>query len=49
MKFGLFGINMNTCSNPDVAARVAQAAEAASREALATSAEESRMDDTGRG
>src|SRR5947207_11674845 len=29
MKFALFGINMGVCSNPDTAARVAQAAEAA--------------------
>ena len=36
MKFGLFGINMNVCSNPDVAARVAQAAEAAGFESLWT-------------
>src|SRR5262245_64620719 len=36
MKFGLFGINMNICSNPDVAARVARAAEAAGFESLWT-------------
>jgi probable F420-dependent oxidoreductase len=36
MKFGLFGINMNTCSNPEVAARVAQAAEAAGFESVWT-------------
>ncbi len=29
MKFGLFGINFGGCANPEVAARVAQAAEAA--------------------
>ena len=29
MKFGLFGINFGPCANPEVAARVAQAAEAA--------------------
>ena len=31
MKFGLFGINMGACSNPDTATRIAQAAEAAGR------------------
>jgi probable F420-dependent oxidoreductase len=36
MKFGLFGINMNICSNPDVAAQVAQAAEAAGFESVWT-------------
>jgi probable F420-dependent oxidoreductase len=36
MKFGLFGINMSICSNPDVAARVARAAEAAGFESLWT-------------
>jgi probable F420-dependent oxidoreductase len=36
MKFGLFGINMNVCSDPDVAARVAQAAEAAGFESVWT-------------
>src|SRR5712691_9683559 len=36
MKFGLFGINMNICSDPNVAARVAQAAEAAGFESLWT-------------
>jgi probable F420-dependent oxidoreductase len=36
MKFGLFGINMNVCSNPNVAARVAQAAEAAGFESVWT-------------
>jgi len=36
MKFGLFGINMGACSNPDAAARVAQAAEAAGFESLWT-------------
>lgn len=36
MKFGLFGINMNVCSNPDAAARVAQAAEAAGFESVWT-------------
>jgi len=36
MKFGLFGINMNVCSNPEVAARVAKAAEAAGFESVWT-------------
>lgn len=36
MKFGLFGINMNVCSNPDIAARVAKAAEAAGFESVWT-------------
>ena len=36
MKFGLFGINMSICSNPDVAARVARAAEAAGFESVWT-------------
>ncbi len=36
MKFGLFGINMSICSNPDVAVRVAQAAEAAGFESVWT-------------
>src|SRR5258706_6958421 len=36
MKFGLFGINMNVCSNPDAAARVAQAEEAAGFESVWT-------------
>jgi probable F420-dependent oxidoreductase len=36
MKFGLFGINMNVCSNPEIAARVAQAAEAAGFESVWT-------------
>lgn len=36
MKFGFFGINMNVCSNPEVAARVAQAAEAAGFESVWT-------------
>ncbi|HXG21441.1 MAG TPA: LLM class F420-dependent oxidoreductase [Methylomirabilota bacterium] len=36
MKWGLFGINMNVCTHPDVAARVAQAAEAAGFESLWT-------------
>src|SRR3989442_14279536 len=36
MKFGLFGINMGACSNPDTAARVAQAAEAAGFESVWT-------------
>lgn len=36
MKFGLFGINMGICSNPDTAARVAQAAEAAGFESVWT-------------
>lgn len=36
MKFGLFGINMSVCSNPDTAARVAQAAEAAGFESVWT-------------
>lgn len=36
MKFGLFGINMNVCSNPEAAARVAKAAEAAGFESLWT-------------
>ncbi|HEV8716636.1 MAG TPA: LLM class F420-dependent oxidoreductase [Candidatus Binatia bacterium] len=36
MKFGLFGINMGVCSTPDVAARVAQAAEAAGFESVWT-------------
>lgn len=36
MKLGFFGINMNACSNPDVAARVARAAEAAGFESLWT-------------
>src|SRR5713101_7922625 len=34
MKFGLFGINMSICSSPDVAARVARAAEAAGFESV---------------
>lgn len=36
MKFGLFGINMNVCSNPEAAARVAKAAEAAGFESVWT-------------
>jgi probable F420-dependent oxidoreductase len=36
MKWGLFGINMNVCSNPEVAARVAKAAEAAGFESVWT-------------
>lgn len=36
MKFGLFGINMNVCSNPEAAARVAQAAEAGGFESVWT-------------
>ncbi len=36
MKFGLFGINMNVCSNPDIAARVAKAAETAGFESVWT-------------
>lgn len=36
MKFGFFGINMNVCSNPEAAARVAQAAEAAGFESVWT-------------
>jgi probable F420-dependent oxidoreductase len=36
MKFGLFGINMNVCSNPEIAARVAKAAEAAGFESVWT-------------
>lgn len=36
MKFGLFGINMNVCSNPTVAARVAKATEAAGFESVWT-------------
>jgi len=36
MKFGFFGINMNACSEPDTALRVAQAAEAAGFESLWT-------------
>jgi probable F420-dependent oxidoreductase len=36
MKFGLFGINMNVCTHPNVAARVAQAAEAAGFESVWT-------------
>src|SRR5713101_9186079 len=36
MKFGLFGINMSICSSPDVAARVARAAEAAGFESVWT-------------
>lgn len=36
MKLGLFGINMNACSDPDTAQRVAQAAEAAGFESLWT-------------
>jgi probable F420-dependent oxidoreductase len=36
MKFGLFGINMNVCSNPETAARVAQAAESAGFESVWT-------------
>ncbi len=36
MKLGLFGINMNACSQPDVLAQVAQAAEAAGFESLWT-------------
>ena len=34
MKLGLFGINMGPCSTPEVAARVAQAAEAAGFESV---------------
>ena len=34
MKFGLYGINMGPCNVPAVAARVAQAAEAAGFESL---------------
>ena len=34
MKFGLYGINMGPCSVPAVAARVAQAAEAAGFDSL---------------
>jgi len=36
MKFGLFSMNMDTCSEPEVAARVARAAEAAGFESLWT-------------
>ena len=36
MKLGLFGINMNACSDPDTSLRVAQAAEAAGFESLWT-------------
>ncbi len=36
MKLGLFGINMNACSKPDTAKRVAQAAEAAGFESVWT-------------
>ena len=36
MKYGFFGINMNACSEPDTALRVAQAAEAAGFESLWT-------------
>jgi probable F420-dependent oxidoreductase len=36
MKFGLFGINMGACSNPESATRVAQAAEAAGFESVWT-------------
>jgi probable F420-dependent oxidoreductase len=36
MKYGLFGINMNVCSNPEVAVRVAKAAEAAGFESVWT-------------
>jgi probable F420-dependent oxidoreductase len=36
MKFGLFGINVGVCANPDVAGRVAQAAEAAGFESVWT-------------
>ena len=36
MKFGLFGINMNVCSDPDVAARIAKAAEGAGFESVWT-------------
>lgn len=36
MNFGFFGINMNACSNPDTAMRVAQAAEAAGFESVWT-------------
>jgi len=36
MKLGLFGINMNICSSPDVAARVTKAAEAAGFESVWT-------------
>jgi probable F420-dependent oxidoreductase len=36
MKFGFFGINMNACSEPDTALRVAQAAEAVGFESLWT-------------
>ncbi|MBM4257020.1 MAG: TIGR03619 family F420-dependent LLM class oxidoreductase [Deltaproteobacteria bacterium] len=36
MKVGLFGINMNVCSDPDVAARVARAAENAGFESVWT-------------
>jgi len=36
MKFGLFGINMNVCSDPNVAARIAKAAEGAGFESVWT-------------
>lgn len=36
MKFGLFGINVGACAQPDVASRVAQAAEAAGFESVWT-------------
>ena len=36
MKLGLFGINMNACSDPDTVAKVAQAAETAGFESLWT-------------
>ncbi len=36
MKFGLFGINMGACGNPDTATRIAQAAEAAGFESVWT-------------
>ena len=36
MKLGLFGINMNACSDPDTAAKVAHTAEAAGFESLWT-------------
>ena len=36
MRFGLFAINMGVCARPDVALRVAQAAEAAGFESLWT-------------
>ena len=34
MKYGLHGVNLNTCAYPDAAARIGRAAEAAGFESL---------------